>query len=81
LDQIRSSVFFDFVRPSSNPSLLLRGSLTLGEFRIRFDQFVWLRFSSFLDLPSPFSTAFDDEERIGDGERIDDQEQIGNNGE
>jgi hypothetical protein len=35
------------------------------------------RFCSFLDLPSLFSTVFDDEEQVGNGEGIDDEQQIG----
>jgi hypothetical protein len=40
-----------------------------------FAQFVLFR--SFLDLLSLFSTVFDDEEQTGNGDRMDDEEQIG----
>jgi hypothetical protein len=43
-----------------------------------FDQFVSFRSSAFIDLPSLFSTVFDDREQIENGDRMDDEEQIGN---
>jgi hypothetical protein len=36
-------------------------------------------FHSFLDLPSLFSTIFDDEQQIDHGDQMDDKEEIGNN--
>jgi hypothetical protein len=44
---------------------------------VGFAQFVSFRSSSFVTIPSPFSSVFDDEEEIGNGDRMDDEEQVG----
>jgi hypothetical protein len=78
-----SSTFCFFSRPASTFFTPLWLSTVLKDCRIRFDQFVSLRFVSFRFLPLPsstvsvFSTVFDDKEQIGSSQRIDDEEEIG----
>jgi hypothetical protein len=71
INQIHSSVF-KFLPPSSSFFDLPGPSMTLG-----LAQFILFRSSSLLDLPSLCSSIFDEEEHIGNSDRIDDKQKIG----
>jgi hypothetical protein len=44
---------------------------------LAFDSLSWFRFSSFIDLSPLFSTVFDNEQQMGNSDRIDGEERIG----